>query len=162
LAKRPRRRRVAERDPYRLVDLDAGDARSRNPATRREQASRSPTTRRSTGSTPVMRPAAPTVSAGGALSIGQADPGWRPNLDSSALAATQRVYTRLFGRPPAVTAVHAWLETAVIGDRVGGLDMVSFGPRIEAPHSPGERVSIPTVDRFWRLLTGVVDGLSAG
>jgi dipeptidase D len=73
----------------------------------------------------------------------------------------RRVYERLFGEPPAVTAAHAWLETAVIGDRVAGsLDMVSFGPQIEAPHSPDERVSIPTVERFWRLLAGVVDELS--
>jgi dipeptidase D len=57
--------------------------------------------------------------------------------------------------------VHAWLETAVIGDRVPGLDMVSFGPQIEGPHSPDERISIPTVERFWRLLAGVVDELSS-
>jgi hypothetical protein len=50
-----------------------------------------------------------------------------------------------FGEPPKVTAVHAWPETTVIGDKVAGLDMVSFGPQIEAPHSPDERVSIPTV-----------------
>jgi dipeptidase D len=99
--------------------------------------------------------------AGGALVVDQADPGWRPNLDSAALATTQRVYERLFREAPTVTAVHAWLETAVIGGRVPGLDMVSFGPQIEAPHSPDERVSIPTVLRFWRLLTSLVDELSA-
>jgi dipeptidase D len=100
--------------------------------------------------------------AGGVFEVGQADPGWRPNLDSAALAVTQRVYERLFGNPPTVTAVHAWLETAVIGDRVPGtLDMVSFGPQIEAPHSPDERVSIPTVERFWQLFAGVLDELSA-
>jgi dipeptidase D len=98
--------------------------------------------------------------AGGRFTIDQADPAWRPNLDSHALAVTQRVYTRLFGDAPDVTAVHAWLETAVIGDRVGGLDMISFGPQIEAPHSPGERVNIPSVERFWRLLVAVVDELS--
>jgi dipeptidase D len=98
--------------------------------------------------------------AGGSLELGQADPGWRPNLDSAALAASRRVYERLFGEAPVVTAVHAWLETAVIGARVPGLDMVSFGPEIEAPHSPDERVSIPTVERFWRLLAGVVDEFS--
>jgi di/tripeptidase len=49
---------------------------------------------------------------------------------------------------------------AVIGDRAGGLDMLSIGSQIEAPHSPDERVSIPTVARFWRLLAGVVDDLS--
>ena len=99
--------------------------------------------------------------AGGVLEVGQADPGWRPDLDSAVLAASRRVYERLFGEVPIVTAVHAWLETAVIGGRVPGLDMVSFGPQIEAPHSPDERVSIPTVERFWRLLTGVVDELSS-
>jgi dipeptidase D len=100
--------------------------------------------------------------AGGSLTIEQADPGWRPDLDSTALAACRRVYECLFGEAPIVTAVHAWLETAVIGDRIpGGLDMVSIGPQIEAPHSPDERVSIPTVERFWRLLLGVVDELSA-
>ena len=99
--------------------------------------------------------------AGGSLERGLADPGWRPDLDSPALAATRRAYERLFAEAPIVTAVHAWLETAVIGDKIPGLDMVSFGPQIEAPHSPDERVSIPTVERFWRLLAGVVDELSA-
>jgi dipeptidase D len=99
--------------------------------------------------------------AGGSLTLEQADPGWRPNLDSPALTATRRAYKRLFGEAPIVTAVHAWLETAVIGDKLPGLDMVSFGPQIEAPHSPDERVSIPTVERFWHLLAGVVDELSA-
>jgi dipeptidase D len=98
--------------------------------------------------------------AGATLAVGQSDPAWRPDLDSSVLAATRRTYERLFGEPPIVTAVHAWLETAVIGAKVGGLDMVSFGPQIEAPHSPGERISISTVERFWQLLVGVVDDLS--
>ena len=92
--------------------------------------------------------------------MGQADPGWQPNLDSSVLAITRGVYERLFEETPAVTAVHAWLETAVIGAKIPGLDMLSIGPQIEAPHSPDERVSIPTVDKFWCLLTGVVDELS--
>ena len=56
--------------------------------------------------------------------------------------------------------VHAGLETAVIGGKVPGLDMLSFGPQIEFPHSPDERVSIPTVERFWKLLVAVVDELS--
>ena len=78
----------------------------------------------------------------------------------SGSACRTRVYQRLFAEPPIITAVHAWLETAVIGDRVPGMDMLSFGPQIEAPHSPDERVSIATVKRFWRLLAGVVDELS--
>ena len=95
--------------------------------------------------------------AGGELEIKHNYGGWRPNLDSPALAAARRAYERTFGEPPIVTAVHAGLETAVIGDKVAGLDMISFGPQIEAPHSPDERVSIPTGERFWRLLVGVLD-----
>jgi dipeptidase D len=98
--------------------------------------------------------------AGGALEVKHNYGGWRPNLDSPALAATREAYERIFGEPPIITAVHAGLETAVIGDKVAGLDMICFGPQIEAPHSPEERVSIPTVERFWKLLVGMVDELS--
>ena len=99
--------------------------------------------------------------AGGALEVKSNYGGWRPDLDSRALASAKVVYERLFGAPPIVTAVHAGLETAVIGTKVpGDLDMLSFGPQIEFPHSPDERVSIPTVERFWQLLVAVVDELS--
>jgi di/tripeptidase len=43
---------------------------------------------------------------------------------------------------------------------MSALGLVSLRPQIGAPHSPDERVSIPTVERFWRLLAGVVDELS--
>ena len=98
--------------------------------------------------------------AGGELEVKVNYGGWRPNLESQALAAAKEVYERLFGAPPIVTAVHAGLETAVIGSKVHGLDMLSFGPQIEFPHSPDERVSIPTVERFWLLLVAFVDELS--
>jgi dipeptidase D len=99
--------------------------------------------------------------AGGELEVKVNYGGWRPNLDSPALAAAKAVYERLFGEPPIVTAVHAGLETAVIGSKVHGLDMLSFGPQIEFPHSPDERVSIPTVERFWKLLVAFLDEVSA-
>ena len=100
--------------------------------------------------------------AGGALEVEQADPGWRPDLDSPALAAVRRVYERLFGEA-AGRDCGARLARDGRDRRPGsrGLDMLSFGPQIEAPHSPDERVSIPTVERFWRLLAGVVDEFSA-
>jgi dipeptidase D len=98
--------------------------------------------------------------AGGELEVKHNYNGWRPDLESAALATAKSVYERLFGEPAIVTAVHAGLETAVIGSKVSGLDMLSFGPQIEFPHSPDERVSIPTVDRFWKLLVAFVDEMS--
>ncbi len=99
-------------------------------------------------------------SAGGKLEVKSNYRGWRPDLNSRALASAKTAYERQFGAAPIVTAVHAGLETAVIGTKVPGLDMLSFGPQIEFPHSPDERVSIPTVERFWQLLVAVVDELS--
>ena len=89
--------------------------------------------------------------------------GWRPDLDSAVLGVARRAYERLFGEPPVIAGVHAGLETSVIGSKVGRpLDMLAIGPQIEFPHSPDERVSIPTVGRFWKLLVGVVDDFSTG
>ena len=100
--------------------------------------------------------------AGGTLEVKHNYNGWRPDLDSPLLAVARTVSERLFGKPPVVTAIHAGLETAVIGSKVSGrLDMLAIGPQIEGPHSPDERVSIPTVERFWQLLVAVVDELSA-
>lgn len=83
-------------------------------------------------------------------------PGWKPNLDSPALGVVRRVYQELWGREPEVTAVHAGLECGLLGEKIPGLDMVSFGPQIEGAHSPDERVHIPSVARFWRALGRVL------
>jgi dipeptidase D len=99
--------------------------------------------------------------SGGTLDVKHNYSGWRPDLDSELLAVARGVYEQLFGEPPVVTAVHAGLETSVIGSKVDRpLDMLAIGPQIEFPHSPDERVSIPTVERFWRLLVGIVDEVS--
>ena len=99
--------------------------------------------------------------AGGELEVKHNYNGWRPDLDSAVLATARTVFERVFEAPPVVTAVHAGLETSVIGDKVDRpLDMLAIGPQIEFPHSPDERVSIPTVQRFWALLVAIVDDLS--
>jgi len=42
---------------------------------------------------------------------------------------------------------------------VPGMDMISFGPQIEFPHSPDERVKVDSVGRFYDLLTAVLEEL---
>ena len=98
--------------------------------------------------------------AGGTLEVKHNYNGWRPDLSSHLLDVTRAAYVRLFAEEPEISAIHAGLETSVIGSKVAGLDMIAIGPQIEAAHSPDERVSIPTVERFWRLLVTLVDDLS--
>ena len=62
----------------------------------------------------------------------------------------------LFKQKPAVSLIHAGLECGIIGDRCGGLDMISLGPTIKGAHSPDERLYIPSVERVWGLLNGLL------
>ncbi|MCJ7630561.1 MAG: aminoacyl-histidine dipeptidase, partial [Longimicrobiales bacterium] len=67
-------------------------------------------------------------------------PGWKPDLSSAVLQVVKSVHTRILGEEPHVQAVHAGLECGIIGEMIPGMDMISFGPQIEFPHSPNERV----------------------
>lgn len=98
--------------------------------------------------------------AGGTVEDNEAYPGWKPNLKSEVLAATQRVHERALGSKPELKAVHAGLECGVIGEKLPGMDMVSIGPWIESPHSPSERVNIPSVATYWKFLKALVAELA--
>jgi len=88
-------------------------------------------------------------------------PGWKPNMASPVLGVVREVYGELWDGDPAVTAIHAGLECGLLGEKVPGLDMVSFGPQIEGAHSPEERIQISSVSRFWEALKKTLDRLSS-
>jgi len=88
-------------------------------------------------------------------------PGWKPNLDSQILKVVKEVHARVLGKEPEVEAVHAGLECGIIGEMIPGMDMISFGPQIENPHSPDERVKVDSVARFYDLLTAILVELAA-
>lgn len=79
-------------------------------------------------------------------------PGWAPDASSDILKVMEGLYQELFGEKPHVAACHAGLECGIIGEHYPGLDMISFGPTIRHPHSPDEKVHVPSVGKFWRLL----------
>lgn len=91
--------------------------------------------------------------AGAQISQTAGYPGWEPNLQSGLLKRLGEVYHRTFGKPAEVKAVHAGLECGIIGEKYPGMDMISFGPTIENPHSPEERVHPGSVEKFWQFLT---------
>ncbi|MGE5401683.1 MAG: aminoacyl-histidine dipeptidase [Ignavibacteriales bacterium] len=83
-------------------------------------------------------------------------PGWKPDLQSKALRVSQKIYEVLFNNEPEVKAIHAGLECGILGAKYPGLDMISFGPTITGAHSPDERVNIESVEKFYRLLSGIL------
>jgi dipeptidase D len=98
--------------------------------------------------------------AGAAVDENEPYPGWKPNLESKLLAVVKAVHLREFGKEPQLKAIHAGLECGIIGEKFPGMDMVSIGPWIEHPHSPDERVNIPSVEKFWTLLKAVLAELA--
>ncbi len=87
-------------------------------------------------------------------------PGWKPNLESRLLGIARRAYESTFAREPEIKAIHAGLEAGLLREKYPALDIISFGPLIIGAHSPKERVSIPSVERIWRLLASVLRELS--
>ena len=86
-------------------------------------------------------------------------PGWKPNLHSHILEVMKDVYQKEFGTTPRIITIHAGLECGIIGRNYPGMDMISFGPTIEHPHSPDERVNIATVQKFYHFLLATLKQL---
>jgi dipeptidase D len=66
-------------------------------------------------------------------------------------------YRKLFGTEPVVRSIHAGLECGLFLAKNPGLDMISIGPTIKGAHSPGERIHIGTVGKFWKHLTDLLE-----
>lgn len=94
--------------------------------------------------------------SGANVKVGDGYPGWQPKMDSKILKLSKKVFQTLFSSEPLVKAVHAGLECGILSDKYPGLEMISLGPTIEGAHSPDERVNIADVEKFYRLLKGIL------
>lgn len=83
--------------------------------------------------------------------------GWEPDVNSPILHAMKESYKAQFGEEPEVKVIHAGLECGIIGAVVPGLDMISFGPTLQCPHTPEERCNIPSVAKFYDFLTATLE-----
>ena len=88
-------------------------------------------------------------------------PGWKPDSASSILKIMQEVYYRKFHKIAETRAVHAGLECGILGRTYPDWEMISFGPTIRFPHSPDEKVSIPSVQKFWEFLVETLRSIPA-
>lgn len=98
--------------------------------------------------------------AGAEVEEDAAYPGWKPDLESRLLEVVKAVHKRELGAEPEVKAIHAGLECGILGKKIPGIDMISFGPQIEFPHSPDERVHVASVARFYTLVAATLSELA--
>ena len=83
-------------------------------------------------------------------------PGWKPTPDAGIIQVMEKIYKEKFGETPKVVACHAGLECGIIGANYPEMEMISFGPNIKGAHSPDERVSISSVQKFWSYLKDIL------
>ncbi len=95
--------------------------------------------------------------AGAEVTRSEAYPAWQPEPDSALVQRSVEIYAQTFGLSPKVELIHAGLECGIIGDIFGGMDMISLGATIQNPHSPGERLHIPSVGRVWKYLVAFME-----
>lgn len=83
-------------------------------------------------------------------------PGWKPKPGSEIVKIMETIYEEKFQSKPSVVACHAGLECGIIGANYPKMEMVSFGPTIKGAHSPDERASISSTQKFWGFLKDIL------
>lgn len=95
------------------------------------------------------------------VEFGGSYPGWTPNVNSEILDVLVSIYDKQNGVKPNVVACHAGLECGILGTNYPNMDMISFGPTIHGAHSPDERASIASSQKFWKFLLEILASIPA-
>ena len=86
-------------------------------------------------------------------------PGWTPNVNSEILEVLVGIYEKQNGEKPKVVACHAGLECGILGTNYPEMDMISFGPTIHGAHSPDERASISSAQKYWKFVLEILESI---
>ncbi len=93
------------------------------------------------------------------VEFGGSYPGWTPNVNSEILEVLTSIYEKQNGEKPKVVACHAGLECGILGTNYPNMDMISFGPTIHGAHSPDERASIKSSQKFWNFVIEILENI---
>lgn len=94
--------------------------------------------------------------AGFEVTFSGAYPGWAPNMESDILKVMDALYEKMNGKKAHVAACHAGLECGILGQNYPEMDMISFGPTIKGAHSPDERASISSTQKYWNFVLAIL------
>lgn len=84
-------------------------------------------------------------------------PAWEYSKESYIREVFKKAYTDIYKEEINIAAIHAGLECGLFKEKFGDMDMVSFGPNIYGVHAPGEKLSISSTERTYRLLLKVLE-----
>ena len=62
----------------------------------------------------------------------------------------------ILGKKPTVEVIHAGLECGLIRAAIPDMDIISVGPELRDIHSPGEKMSISSCEKLWKILSALL------
>ncbi len=84
-------------------------------------------------------------------------PGWEYDPNSKMREICQKIYKDMTGKEAKIVAIHAGVECGLFNEKLGNLDMISFGPNLYDVHTPQEHMSISSVKNTWDYLLKVLE-----
>ncbi|MDO5516525.1 MAG: aminoacyl-histidine dipeptidase [Clostridium sp.] len=96
---------------------------------------------------------------GGSYSESLPYPVWKYRNESGIIDKCKETYLKMYGEDAEVTVVHGGVECSIFSEKLGVLDMISFGPDIYDAHTPNEHISISSADRCYEYLVQVLKSM---
>lgn len=96
---------------------------------------------------------------GGTVECTSGYPAWEYNPDSKIREICQEVHKEMYGKEAEIVAIHAGVECGLFNEKLGNLDMISFGPNLYDVHTPEEHMSISSVKNCYEYLLGILKAI---
>lgn len=96
---------------------------------------------------------------GGEFETNSDYPAWEYNPSSKIREVCQSVHEKMYGKGAKIVAIHAGVECGLFNEKLGNLDMISFGPNLYDVHTPEEHMSISSVKNTWEYLKEILKSM---
>ena len=96
---------------------------------------------------------------GGELECNSGYPAWEYNSNSKIREICQSVHKEMYGKEAEIVAIHAGVECGLFNEKLGNLDMISFGPNLYDVHTPEEHMSISSVKNCYEYLVEILKSI---
>lgn len=97
-----------------------------------------------------------TELTGGKFTSNAGYPEWPYKADSKIREICKDVFKKMYNKDAEIVAIHAGVECGLFKEKLGDLDMISFGPDLYDVHTPNEHMSISSVRRCYEYLLEVL------
>ena len=87
-------------------------------------------------------------------------PGWEYDPNSKVRDICQKVHKDMYGKEAKIVAIHAGVECGLFNEKLGNLDMISFGPNLYDVHTPHEKADVESFYRMEEVIIAILQEIA--